>query len=93
MNRAEIWTVAGEPDYAGKPRPAVILQDDAFEGTVSITSIGLFWCSSAWPDVCSRSARSRGVKIARCFLSAGRTTSSWVDGAAVSPRFWCSLPP
>src|SRR5262245_9359499 len=37
MKRAEIWTVAGGPDYAGKPRPAAILQDDAFEGTASIT--------------------------------------------------------
>ena len=37
MKRAEIWTVAGGADYAGKPRPAVILQDDAFEGTASIT--------------------------------------------------------
>jgi len=37
MRRAEIWTVAGGPDYAGKPRPAVILQADAFEGTASIT--------------------------------------------------------
>ena len=37
MKRAEIWTVAGGPDYVGKPRPAVILQDDAFEGTASIT--------------------------------------------------------
>jgi mRNA interferase MazF len=37
VKRAEIWTVAGGPDYAGKPRPAVILQDDAFEGTASIT--------------------------------------------------------
>ena len=37
MKRAEIWTVAGGPDYAGKPRPAVILQDDAFEGTASTT--------------------------------------------------------
>ena len=37
MTRAEIWTVAGGADYAGKPRPAVILQDDAFEGTSSIT--------------------------------------------------------
>jgi mRNA interferase MazF len=37
MKRAEIWTVAGGPDYAGKPRPAVILQDDAFAGTASIT--------------------------------------------------------
>ncbi len=37
MKRSEIWTVSGGPDYAGKPRPAVILKDDAFEGTASIT--------------------------------------------------------
>ena len=37
MKRAEIWTVAGGPDYVGKPRPAVIVQDDRFEGTASIT--------------------------------------------------------
>lgn len=37
MKRAEIWTVAGGPDYAGKPRPAVIIQDDAFAGTASVT--------------------------------------------------------
>ncbi len=29
--------MAGGPDYAGKPRPAVIVQDDAFAGTSSIT--------------------------------------------------------
>jgi mRNA interferase MazF len=33
VRRAEIWTVAGDSDYAGKPRPAVILQDDVFEET------------------------------------------------------------
>ena len=37
MKRAEVWTVAGGPDYVGKPRPAVIVQDDRFEGTASIT--------------------------------------------------------
>jgi mRNA interferase MazF len=37
VKRAEIWTVAGGPDYVGKPRTAVVLQDDAFEGTASIT--------------------------------------------------------
>lgn len=37
MRRAEVWTVAGGPDYAGKPRPVVILQDDAFAATASIT--------------------------------------------------------
>ncbi|QRE76002.1 type II toxin-antitoxin system PemK/MazF family toxin [Methylobacterium aquaticum] len=37
MTRGEIWTVSGGKDYAGKPRPAVILQDDAFAATDSIT--------------------------------------------------------
>lgn len=37
MKRGDIWTVAGAPDYAGKPRPAIILQDDAFDATASIT--------------------------------------------------------
>jgi mRNA interferase MazF len=37
VKRSEIWTVAGGPGYAGKPRPAVIVQDDAFDATASIT--------------------------------------------------------
>jgi mRNA interferase MazF len=37
MRRGEIWTVAGGKDYAGKPRPAVILQDDSFDATNSVT--------------------------------------------------------
>ena len=37
MKRGEIWTVAGGPDYTGKPRPAVILQDNAFDETRSVT--------------------------------------------------------
>ncbi|MGI8913992.1 MAG: type II toxin-antitoxin system PemK/MazF family toxin [Chloroflexota bacterium] len=37
MRRAEIWIVAGGSDYTGKPRPAVILQDDRFDGTDSVT--------------------------------------------------------
>ena len=36
MKRGEIWTVSG-PGYAGKPRPAVILQDDRFAATASVT--------------------------------------------------------
>jgi mRNA interferase MazF len=41
MKRGEVWTVAGGSDYAGKPRPAVILQDDAFDATASITICAL----------------------------------------------------
>jgi mRNA interferase MazF len=37
MKRGEIWTVAGGQDYAGKPRPVVIVQDDNFDKTASIT--------------------------------------------------------
>jgi mRNA interferase MazF len=33
----EIWTVAGGKDYAGKSRPAVIVQDDSFDATDSVT--------------------------------------------------------
>lgn len=37
MRRGDIWTVAGGKDYAGKPRPVVILQDDSFDATDSVT--------------------------------------------------------
>lgn len=37
MKRGEIWTVAGGKDYAGKPRPVVVVQEDSFDGTDSIT--------------------------------------------------------
>jgi mRNA interferase MazF len=36
MRRGEVWTVAGAGDYAGKPRPVVIVQDDRFEGLDSL---------------------------------------------------------
>ena len=37
MRRGEVWTVAGGGGYAAKPRPALILQDDRFDATASIT--------------------------------------------------------
>ena len=37
MRRGDIRAVAGGKDYAGKPRPAVIVQDDRFDATDSIT--------------------------------------------------------
>lgn len=37
MKRGDIWTVAGGKDYAGKPRPVVIIQDNSFDATDSIT--------------------------------------------------------
>lgn len=37
MGRGEVWTVSGGAGYAGKPRPAVVIQDDAFAATPSVT--------------------------------------------------------
>ncbi len=40
MRRGEIWTASGGKDYAGKPRPIVIVQDDAFDTSASVTVCG-----------------------------------------------------
>jgi mRNA interferase MazF len=37
VKRGEIWTVAGGGDFSNKPRPAVIVQDDRFDATNSVT--------------------------------------------------------
>jgi mRNA interferase MazF len=37
VRRGDIWTVSGGKDYAGKPRPVVVVQDEAFDATDSIT--------------------------------------------------------
>ena len=37
MKRGEVWTSSGGQNYAGKPRPVVVLQDDRFDKTDSIT--------------------------------------------------------
>jgi mRNA interferase MazF len=37
VKRGEIWTIAGGNDYAGKPRPVVIIQDERFDTTDSVT--------------------------------------------------------
>jgi mRNA interferase MazF len=36
VKRGEVWLVSGG-DYAGKPRPAIVLQDDAFPAIASVT--------------------------------------------------------
>lgn len=37
MRRGDLWTAAGGTHYAGKPRPVLVLQDDRFDATDSIT--------------------------------------------------------
>jgi mRNA interferase MazF len=41
MRRGEIWTASGGNDYAGKPRPVVIVQDDVFDALASVTVCAL----------------------------------------------------
>lgn len=37
MRRGQLWTASGGKHYAGKPRPVLILQDDMFDATDSVT--------------------------------------------------------
>jgi mRNA interferase MazF len=37
VRRAGIWTAAAGSGYTGKPRPVVIVQDDRFDATDSVT--------------------------------------------------------
>jgi len=37
VKRGDVWTVSGGADYTHKPRPAVIVQEDSFDGTLSVT--------------------------------------------------------
>ena len=39
MRRGEIWTAAAGSGHVGKPRPVVIVQDDRFDGTDSVTVV------------------------------------------------------
>jgi mRNA interferase MazF len=40
LKRGEIWTAAGEAEYAGKPRPVVLIQHEHFEILDSVTICG-----------------------------------------------------
>lgn len=37
MKRGEVWTASAGSGYVGKPRPVVIIQDDRFDATDSVT--------------------------------------------------------
>lgn len=51
MRRHEIWTAAGGPGYAGKPRPVIILQNERIEQGASITTCGFTSQSIELPEV------------------------------------------
>jgi len=37
VKRGEVWSAAGGKGYTGKPRPVVVVQDDRFAATASVT--------------------------------------------------------
>jgi mRNA interferase MazF len=37
MKRGEVWTVSAGGPYTGKPRPSVIVQEDRFQATNTVT--------------------------------------------------------
>ena len=39
LKRGDVITVAGSGDFAGKPRPAIIVQSDLFNGTHSSVTV------------------------------------------------------
>ena len=41
MKRGEIWTAAAGSGSVGKPQPVVIIQDDLFDATASVTVCAL----------------------------------------------------
>ncbi|HTX96715.1 MAG TPA: type II toxin-antitoxin system PemK/MazF family toxin [Mycobacterium sp.] len=39
MRRGDIYTAAARGAYSGKPRPVVLIQDDRFDATASVTVV------------------------------------------------------
>ena len=50
MRRGEVWTIAGGPDYVGKPRPAVVIQGDYTNFAYSATVCPVTTDSEKNPD-------------------------------------------
>lgn len=76
MNRGEIWTVAGCPAYAGKPRPAVIVQDDAFAARDSVTICPLTSQTTDLPlfRIPVEPSPTNGLAVTRCLMVDKLTT-------------------
>ena len=75
MSRGEIWSVTGGV-YATKPRPAVVVQDDAFDATASVTVVPLTTVTIADAIVRVPVAASRVTGIAHdSFAMADKVTT------------------
>lgn len=79
MRRGDIYTAAARGPYTGKPRPVVIVQDDRFDATASVT-------------ICPLTTHQVDAPLVRVPLSADHATGlakpSWlmVDKLTTMPR-------
>ena len=79
MRRGDIYTAAARGPYTGKPRPVLIIQDDRFDATASVT-------------VCPLASHEVNAPLVRLAVPAneltGVTTPSWmmVDKITTMPR-------
>jgi mRNA interferase MazF len=61
VKRGEIWTASAGSGYVGKPRPVVIIQDDRFDATASVT-------------VCAFTTDPTDAPLVRLLVEADETT-------------------
>lgn len=79
MRRGELWTAAGGKHYVSKPRPVLVVQDDRFDATASIT-------------ICPLTTDPTEIPLLRIPLSPGPDTgldqpcSLMVDKLTTMPR-------
>lgn len=69
MRRGEVWTISGGNTYAGKPRPAVIVRDDSFDATGSITICAFTTDPDRRAVVSPRRGAERAQRPALCLPS------------------------
>lgn len=76
MRRGEVWTVSGAKDYVSKPRPCVIVQDDLFDATESITICGFTTDATSAPlfRIRIEPNADNGLRE-RCYLMADKLTT------------------
>jgi mRNA interferase MazF len=76
VKRGEIWTVGGGADYYDKPRPVLILQDDRFDGTDSVTVCAFTTDPTEAPlfRLLIKPSESNGLRV-ECRLMVGKVTT------------------
>ena len=79
MRRGELWTAAGGTHDAGKPRPVVIVQDDRFDATDSLTVCPLTSDATELPLLRIRLDSESGTGLAQ-------PSSIMVDKLTMMPR-------